>query len=423
MKIDLDYGREGLTVEVPDRNLAGILTLRPRPVLPDPAEAVRNALRHPIGAAPLLELARGRRSACIVISDITRPVPNRLLLPAILETLHEAGLSREQIVILIGTGTHRPNLGAELVALVGEEIAAGYRVENHCARDRDSHCLLGHTPRGVPMWVDRRYLDAELKISAALIEPHFMAGYSGGRKSICPGICGMETVKVWHGPHFIGHELSECGTLDGNPVHEEAMHLARASGLDFIVDVTLDADRRITGIFAGEMEQAWLAGVRQVDSVVRAPLDSPADIVVTTAAGHPLDLTYYQAVKGMVGALPAVKKGGTVLLAARCEEGIGGKEFSDSLLESRDIEEFVARTYEPGFFVPDQWEVHELAKALRHAEVCCFTEGIEDDTLKRCFVTPVASMEEGLQSALERHGEHARVAVIPQGPYVVPAAA
>jgi nickel-dependent lactate racemase len=273
------------------------------------------------------------------------------------------------------------------------------------------------------MLVDHRFLEAELKITAALIEPHFMAGYSGGRKSVCPGICALETVKVWHGPHFIGHERAESGRLQGNPVHEEAMIVARQAGVDFIVDVTLNEARQVTGVYAGDLEAAWMEGVRSVDQVVRAPIDPPADVVITSAAGYPLDLTYYQAVKGMVGALPAVKRGGTILLAARCAEGIGSHHFTDALLEHDDVEQFVARTYEPGFFVPDQWEVHELAKALRHAEVACFSEGIEAETLRRCFVQPLASLEQGLAAALRRHGPAARVAVIPQGPYVIPSAA
>jgi nickel-dependent lactate racemase len=420
MKIELDYGRDGLSVEVPDRNLAAVLGLKPQPPLPDPEAAVRAALESPIVAPPLAELARGRRTACVVISDVTRPVPNRVLLPPILETLAAAGIGEDAVTILIATGTHRPNEGEELLALVGPEIAGRYRLENHAAGAPDTHADLGRSPRGVPILIDRRYLEADLRITTALIEPHFMAGYSGGRKSVCPGLCSIETVKVWHGPHFIGHERAESGVVDGNPVHEEALWIARRAGVDFIVDVTLDEQRRLTGVFAGDLERAWRAGVESVQEVARAPMASPADAVVTTSAGYPLDLTYYQAVKGMVGAMPAVKPGGTILLAARCAEGIGSRHFRESLLESAEIESFVRRTYEPGFFVPDQWEVHELAKALRHAEVCCFSEGIDPGTLRRCFVTPLASMEEGIDRALRRHGPQARIAVIPKGPYVIP---
>jgi nickel-dependent lactate racemase len=419
MTIRLEYGTTGLEVAVPEERLAGVLALRPHAPLPDPEGAVRAGLAAPIGAPPLAELARGRRSACVVISDITRPVPNRLLLPPILATLEGAGIRREAITILIATGTHRPNEGEELVSMVGERIACEYRIVNHMARDSASHRFLGTAPHGTPVYVDRTFLDADLTISAALIEPHFMAGYSGGRKSVCPGICSMETVQVWHGPRFIGHPRSDNGQLEGNPVHEDGVAAARMAGLDFIVDVTLDAERRLTGVFAGDMEAAWAVGVRHVAQVVEARVPEPVDVALTTCAGYPLDLTLYQAVKGMVGALPIVKEGGTILIAARCAEGIGSPDFARILLENEDLEQFVARTYDDTFFIPDQWEAHELWKAARKAEILVYTEGIDAETLARCFVTPVSSVAEGLARAFDRHGPAARVAVIPQGPYVV----
>lgn len=423
MKIKLDYGHDGLEVNVPDRNLAGILTLKPAPPVADPAQAVLDALTNPVNSPPLAELARGKKTACVVISDITRPVPNKVILPPLLGVLEAAGIPREGITLLNATGTHRPNTTAEFETMVGPEIVRNYRIENHIADDLESHARLGDTARGVPIWVDKRFVEAELRVSCALIEPHFMAGYSGGRKNICPGICAMETVKIWHGPRFIGHERSESGSWEGNPVHEDSLFVARTAGLDFICDVTLDEARRITGVFAGEVEAAWLSGVRSVRNVVQAELPEPVEIVVTTTAGYPLDLTFYQAVKGMVGALPAVKNGGTVIVVARCAEGIGGQHFTDTLLETEDLEAFIARTYEPGFFVPDQWEVHELLKAVRKAEVLMYTEGIPAETLAQCFVTPIASVEEGIRQALERHGEAARIAVIPKGPYVIPTVA
>jgi nickel-dependent lactate racemase len=419
VKIRLEYGTTGLEVAVPEERCAGVLTLRPHPPLPCPERAVQEALASPIGTPPLAELARGRRSACVVISDITRPVPNRLLLPPILATLEAAGIPRAAITILIATGTHRPNEGEELVSMVGERIARGYRIVNHVARDPESHRFLGTAPHGTPVHVDRTFLDAELRLSAALIEPHFMAGYSGGRKSLCPGICSLETVRVWHGPRFIGHPNSDNGRLEGNPVHEDGVAAARMAGLEFIVDVTLDAERRLTGVFAGDMEAAWRAGVRHVAEVVEGRVPEPVDVALTTCAGYPLDLTLYQAVKGMVGALPIVKEGGTILIAARCAEGIGSPDFTRILLENDNLEAFVARTYEDGFFIPDQWEAHELWKAARKAQILFYTDGIDRETLARCFVTPVSSVEEGLARAFQRHGPAARVAVIPQGPYVV----
>ena len=420
MTIDLDYGKEGLQVEVPDENLDVVLRLNPAPPLPDPCQAVQAALENPIGSPPLADLCRGRRSACVVISDITRPVPNPILLPPLLACLETAGIARDRLTILVATGTHRPNTPEELAEMVGPATARDYRIVNHVARDPASHVRIGTGPNGTPFEVDRRFLQADLRITTALIEPHFMAGYSGGRKSVCPGICSLETVKTWHGPRFIGHPRAEAGVLAGNPLHEDAVRAARLAGTDFIVDVALDEERRITGVFAGDLEAAWYEGVRHVERVVQALLEAPVDVVLTTAAGYPLDLTYYQAVKGMVGALPAVKEGGSIVLAARCAEGLGSREFAEALLTHDDLETFVDRLYEPGFFIPDQWEVQELAKARRKAEVLCYTEGIEATTLARCFAQPVPSAEAGVRQALAQHGPGARLAVIPKGPYVVP---
>lgn len=421
MKIKLDYGQQGLEVNLPDTNLEAVLTLNPTSALPEPERAVSDALKQPVGCPPLAALARTRNSACVVISDITRPVPNRVVLPPLLALLEVSGIAREAITILVATGTHRPNTREELESMVGPEIVRSYRIENHIATDRDSHEYLGETPRGVPIWVDRRFLQAELKISVALIEPHFMAGFSGGRKSVCPGICGMDTVQIWHGPRFIGHELADAGSVEGNPVHEESLFIARKAGLDMICDVTLDEQRNITGVYAGEVEAAWLRGIRSAESIARACVRRPVDIVITSTAGYPLDLTFYQAVKGMVGALPAVKPGGTVIVVARCAEGLGGKHFTDALLSASDLNAFVEQTYDPSFFVPDQWQIHELAKAINKAEVLMFTEGISDELLSQCFVTPIPSVEEGIRRALQKHGPQARIAVIPKGPYVVPA--
>lgn len=421
MRIKLDYGQDGLEIQVPDANLEAVLGLNTPAAHPDPERAVSDALKQPTGCPPLAALARSRKSACVVISDITRPVPNREILPPLLSLLKVSGIAPDQVTILVATGTHRPNTPAELEKMVGPDVLRDYRVENHIATDRESHRYLGDTPMGVPIWVDSRFLDADLKISVALIEPHFMAGFSGGRKSICPGICAMETVQIWHGPRFIGHKLADNGSVEGNPVHEESLYVARTAGLDMICDVTLDEQRGITGVYAGEVEAAWLKGVKAASGIATSYLRRPVDIAITSTAGYPLDLTFYQAVKGMVGALPAVKPGGTVIVAARCAEGIGGKHFADALLSTKDLEAFVAETHQPGFFVPDQWQIHELAKACGKAEILMYTEGVPDDLLGQCFVTPISSVEEGIRRGLKRHGAQARIAVIPKGPYVIPA--
>jgi nickel-dependent lactate racemase len=420
MQITLDYGKTGLDCEVPDENLVGPLELQPVEPLADPRSALDDLLAAPMGTPPLAELVRGKRSACILICDVTRPVPNQLILERLLPAIEAAGIPRDQILILIATGLHRPNEGDEIVELVGAEIAGRYRVENHVGTDRDSHTYLGESPRGVPVWIDARYLEADLKITTGLIEPHLMAGYSGGRKLICPGIAGLDTVKVWHGPDFLEHPRADYGMLDGNPVHEENTAIALMAGCDFIVNVTLDKDRRITSIVAGDMIEAFGKGVEFVETFVKAGVGKPCDVVVTSGAGYPLDTTFYQSIKGLCGALPIVKDGGTIIIAAGLSEGVGSPEFQSLCRENATLEDFMQRVLGKDYFVIDQWQLEEMAKVCRKANVTYVTDGLPAETLAELFVDSAPTVEQAVERALQTHGANARVAVIPKGPYVLP---
>jgi lactate racemase len=423
MQFTLDYGKTGLTVDVPDANVVGPLQIQNVPPVDNTAEVLRKKLNAPTGAKPLAELARGRKDACIVICDITRPVPNQLILTELLPILESAGIPREKILILIATGLHRPNEGDELVELVGEHIANNYRCENHHGKVLDEHSFLGDSPRGVPAWIDSRYLNADLKITTGLIEPHLMAGYSGGRKLICPGIAALETVKVWHGPQFLEHPKADCGFLEGNPVHEENTAIAKMAGCDFIVNVTLDAKRRVTSIHAGDMEAAFHEGVAFIENVVKAAVPAPCDVVVTSSAGYPLDTTFYQAVKGLTGVLPIVKEGGTIVIAASLSEGIGSPEFQRLFQDNTSLDEFMHRILGKDYFVMDQWQLEELAKVRRKAKVKFVTDGLPPETVNSLFVESAASVESAVAEALAEHGSNARVAVVPKGPYVLPVVA
>lgn len=419
MRIKLDYGRDGLWVNLPD-HCQGPLAIKPAQPLPNPTDAIAAAIAKPIGTRPLSELAQGRKSACIVICDVTRPVPNKLILPPLLKTLEESGIPRKDICILIATGLHRPNLGAELEEMVGKEILQNYRIENHYGKRPEEHIYLGDSPRGVPMWIDKRYMEAELKITTGLIEPHLMAGYSGGRKVICPGIVALETVKVWHGPQFLENPNADCGILAGNPVHEENTYIARQAGCDFIVNVCLDGQRNITWVGAGDMVIAWMEGVLFCEQIVKAPLPAPVDVVVTSCAGYPLDTTWYQAVKGLTGALPIVKKGGTIILAASLTEGVGSPEFQHLIRDNPDLDQFLKRIMGKDYFVMDQWQLEEFAKVLRHCSVKVVSDGLPAETLRQCHVEPVATVEQAVEECLAKYGKSASLAVIPKGPYVMP---
>jgi nickel-dependent lactate racemase len=342
-----------------------------------------------------------------------------VILRPVLRTLEEAGIERSKITILVATGLHRPNLGEELVEMVGPEIARNYRIENHFGQELSQHTDLGQSPRGVPIWIDSRFVQADLKITTGLIEPHLMAGFSGGRKLICPGIAALETVKVWHGPDFLEHPNADCGILDGNPVHEENTWIARRAGCDFIVNVVIDSERRPLKFVAGDMEAAFLEGVEFVRGVVRDTVEEPVDIVVTSCAGYPLDTTFYQAVKGMTGALPIVKQGGTIIIAASLSEGIGSPQFEQLFRDHENLEVFVERILGKDYFMMDQWQLEELAKVRRKAKVKLVSGGLSPQVLSGLFVEPAASVEAAVAQSLAEYGPAAKIAVIPKGPYVL----
>jgi nickel-dependent lactate racemase len=419
MEIKLEYGKTGLSVNLPDENVVKILAMKSGEIIENPGERLTELLKKPIDSAPLSVLASGKKTACVVICDITRPVPNPVILPPLLKDLEASGIKRENITILIATGIHRPNLGDELIYLVGEEIAANYRVVNHFSKEMSQQTYLGKTSRGTLVYVDSHFMKSDLKITTGFIEPHLMAGFSGGRKLICPGISSLETVRVMHSPQILEHPNSREGMLAGNPFHEEASEIARMAGVNFIVNVALNAQRKITGIFAGHPEKAHLAGVATVRQHVTNTLPAPVDVVVTTAAGFPLDTTFYQAIKGLTAALPIVKKGGTIILAAECQEGLGGPEFSQLVREAHDLEKFMQDIYRPDYFVVDQWQYEELAKVLRQVDVILVAGKLSAEDKKALLPTCADSVEAAVSLCLKKHGERCTIAVIPKGPYIL----
>jgi lactate racemase len=418
MRQRVDYGRSGLEIELPSE-IDVVVAESPRPTpLGDPLAAVGEALEQPIGTPPLREIAGGKHDAVVVISDKTRPVPNGILLSPILETLESAGIPRERIEILVGTGLHRANTVDELAEMTSPQIVARYRIRNHVARDTTAHRHLGPTRRGTEIWVDAGYLDADLKVVTGLIEPHLMAGYSGGRKGVVPGLAGVDMMRTLHGPAMLEDHLGP-GILDGNPFHEELLEIARRAGVDFLANVAIDRQRRLTGVFAGDLEAAHLAGVRVVEEHVRVDVDRAADVVIASAGGYPLDATFYQAIKGLIGALNVVKRGGTVILAAEISEGIGSAEFQKLLADLTDNDAFMAKIAQPGFFSIDQWMAQHLCQVLRKAEVVVVSAGLDLGAFPRLPVDRAVSVEEAVQRALERHGARARVLILPEGPYVI----
>lgn len=442
MHIALRFGRSELPLALDDDLDVQVLHLHPLPPLLDAAGAVKEALTAPIGGPPLAQLAQGRSSACIVICDVTRPVPNALLLQPILECLHDCGLKREAITILIATGLHRPNVGAELEEMIGKEIKDNYRVLNHDARDETQQRDLGEIAfdylaldddaesddstddskrkRVARVALNRAYCDSDLKITTGLIEPHLMAGYSGGRKLVCPGVASAQTIMQFHAPPMIGHQCAHAGNLRDNPVHAMSRAVAEQVGVDFIANVTLSEDRQVTGVFCGDLDAAHQAGVAHVERSSKVPCRA-ADIVVTSGAGYPLDTTLYQIVKGMVGALPAVRAGGTIIIAAAMEQGIGGPEFTALCREVTTVDGFIERLYESEVVI-DQWQLQEMMQVLQKCRVVIVTADEQHDTLlKACLLQPERDLQDAVDYALREYGADATITVIPEGPYVTPA--
>jgi nickel-dependent lactate racemase len=412
----LDYEKNGIEITVPDAHLLAVGFPADQPPMESVSEQVASSLREPIGSLPLLELCRGKRTACIVVSDKTRPVPNSILLPPLLEILDGMHI---KTTILIACGMHSPTEGTELEALLGPMVMGHCEVINHRGDDDGMLVSVGKS-HDVDILINRRYIEADLRILTGFIEPHFMAGFSGGRKAVCPGIAGVQTMRYAHSPDLLESPLATVGVINGNPLNEFLLDAARLAGVDFIVNVTLNRDKEITGIFSGGLEDAHRAGAAFCAKHSRIGLPAEADIVVTTGGGFPLDQDLYQTVKGMVSALPAVKRGGTIIIASACSKGIGSDHFREMLFTMEDGLSFLAMLRKPGFFRVDQWEVEELVKVLRKACVSLFSNGISREDQQRCHVLPLESVEQGISEALDRYGTHATITVLPSGPYQMP---
>jgi lactate racemase len=329
--VQFAFGKSGISVPLPDGPRYEVIESRTASRLEDRDAALNHALDHPVAGPSLRDLAAGKKTAAISVCDITRPAPNRITLPPLLRRLHEAGIPVEGVTILIATGLHRIATPDEIKTIVGPEIAATYRIVNHNACALEEHRSLGSTRRGTAVYIDKRFLDADLHITLGFIEQHLMLGFSGGRKLVAPGLAAQETIKVIHSPRFMREPLATEGSIDENPLHEELLEIARMARHDFILDVTLTQDREISGVFAGSPVAAHAAGVDFLRHTSLEKLSGLADVVITSAAGYPLDLTFYQTIKGITAAQHIVKPGGRILILGECPEGVGSPEFQRTL--------------------------------------------------------------------------------------------
>ena len=416
MKVNLAYGSGHLPIEVPDDRTT---VIEPAHIdgLADEKAAVLDALQNPIGSQPLLERISLDTKICIAFTDITRATPNDRIIPWLLEHL---GGPNDNITLLNQLGTHRPNTREELETMLTPEVVANYRVLNHEPENPKALVQVGTTADGTPALLNRHIVEADLRIITGFIEPHFFAGFSGGVKGIMPGCAGLETVMSNHGAKNIGDPQATFGVTVGNPIWEELRDIALKTGPSFLLNITLNEQRDITNVFAGDIIEAHKTGCVFVKKSAMQPVEQPFDIVVTTNSGYPLDLNLYQGVKGMSAGARVLKEGGTLILAAECREGVpDGSPLDDLLRSAGSIEEILAMLSTPGFVRPEQWQAQIQALVQRRAEVlvCC---ELDDATLRACHLAPCADINAEVAKRLAKLGADARVAVLPQGPLTIP---
>ena len=416
MKTQFSFGKRGIEVSVPEGFEYRVLHSRTAPALRDPQAALAAALDRPIGCEPLTALAAGKRTAAISICDITRPAPNSVTLPSVLARLHAAGIPVDGVTILIATGLHRAATRAEIEIIAGPEIARKYRIVSHDARDLAAHRPLGATRRGTPVYIDERFMAADLHITLGFIEQHLMLGFSGGRKLVAPGLAAQETIKVIHSPRFMREPLATEGSIAGNPLHDELLEVARMARHDFILDVTLTQDRQISGVFAGDPVKAHAAGVDFLENTSLETLTEPADVVITSAAGYPLDLTFYQTVKGITAAQHVVKPGGRILVIGECAEGMGSPEFTHRMRTLTGLQNFLDEIRKAPVEV-DQWQLEKLALVGIKHELFFYTPGVSKEQFGCMDTRTFSDLNLAVAGALQGLAPGARVVLIPDGPY------
>ncbi len=422
IEINLNYGKNGFPLKVDKDWDITVIEKAEMPVLSDPSEAIANALAVGVNADALLREAKAAKSACILICDITRPVPNSIILPPILNCLIKAGLGMDAIRVLVATGLHRPNEGRELEELVGDRwVLENFVIENHFAEDDNSHVSLGHTSKGTPVKLDRRFVESDLRIVTGLVEPHFMAGFSGGRKVVSPGVAHQDTIKTFHNFRFMSDEKTENCVLNDNPLHLEQLEIVKKVGRVLAVNTVLDDDRRLSFVNYGEVVESHLAAVNHVKKYMIRNMPRRYSTVLTSAAGYPLDQTYYQTVKGMISPLDIVSDDGDLIIVSACEEGLGSKyyEFAQKRLVEVGTDQFLSEIRAKSLADTDEWQTQMQIKAMSVVKVHLFTEGLTESQKRLTGVNVIDSVEDTIRNLVLCKPDKS-IAVIPEGPYVVP---
>ncbi|UZJ79485.1 nickel-dependent lactate racemase [Fictibacillus sp. KU28468] len=416
MESTLLYGKEGLTLRLPDS--AFIVEPNNLPGLENDEQALMEALRHPIGTPPLKEMVKASDKVAIVISDITRPTPNDKLVPLLIRELEHVPL--ENFVIINGTGTHRDQTREEFVQMLGEWVVDNVRIINNQCHDKDSLVNLGRSQFGCDVYLNKEYVEADFRIVTGFIEPHFFAGFSGGPKGIMPGIAGIETIMTFHNARMIGDPRSTWGNMEDNPVQDMTREINRMCKPHFMLNVTLNREKEITNVFAGELYEAHDQGCAFAKEHAMIQCEERFDVVITSNSGYPLDQNLYQAVKGMSAAHKIVKEGGTIIIASECSDGLPDHgNYSKIFQFAQTPQALLDLINDPEFKMFDQWQVQKQAVTQVWADVYVYSK-LSDEQVKGAILKPTHDIEGTLEELKEKYGQDMTVAVLPLGPLTIP---
>ncbi|RBP46972.1 nickel-dependent lactate racemase [Garciella nitratireducens] len=419
--ISIPYSRKFITAEIPDENLEGILESEAHDFKTnkDQESIVREALKNPMDCPPLTELVKGKKNIVLITSDHTRPVPSKITIPILLEEIRK-GNPEAQITILIATGFHRPTTKEEMIDKFGEEIVKKEKIINHDCRQKEQIVKVGILPSGGELWLNKLAVEADLLIGEGFIEPHFFAGFSGGRKSILPGIAGENTVLANHCSKFIASEHSRTGVLKDNPIHKDMLFAAQAAKLSFILNVVIDSQKKIIYAVAGDSRTAHEEGCKFVENLASVKA-KPADIVITSNGGYPLDQNIYQSVKSMTAAEASSKEDSIIIVVSACNDGHGGEGFYQTFKNAFSAQQVMDQIMKTPMeeTIPDQWESQILARILIHHEVIFVTDQCNPQIIKDMHMNHANTLQEALSMAKKKKGENATITVIPDGVSVI----
>jgi len=419
-----DYGKSGIEVSLDPSWNTTIFRPSKQDIIEDPINAIRNAIKNPIGTPSLKKIVKSKeaiKSVCIVVSDATRPVPSHLLLKGLLKELSDYRVQKDKILVLIATGLHRASRKDEIERILGENLTSNMKIVNHIARDKSSLAYLGNTINNIPLYINKHYYESDLKILTGCVEPHFFFGFSGGRKSIVPGIASVETILANHSAENIASPNARFGIYENNPMAENSTEFAKLIGVDFVVNVSINEKHEITQVAAGDLERVHKKLVNYQLKHIFKEVQEPFDIVVCGNGGYPLDLNLYQAVKSMAIGEMAVKKNGTIISVNECADGIGGghDEFKELLFSEMSPSEIYKKILNKEIVVPDQWETQVLTRIMMMAEIYIVSK-LKEDEIGNIGLKHAKTVEEAIRKSLNKHGSKAKILFLPNGPQILP---